>query len=362
MRGGLPGLQGLHDLPDSAVLRIMEESDYDLRLLLVDRRMRALGEGTGLRGLAMRVVHALAREVSVRRIVALVARGRESPSRRARALRDAILEVARDEMNPVHCALLVCAPVVARLVADGAAELFASMRGGLERAVRTERVGQRHVYAHVDSAVARVGRSAMSSTAELRDALAAYVTDHAAVVDRYGPMCFWDVSAIEDMSGLFHESGARAFSGDLFWATRNVRRMDGMFRACGFNGRIGHWDVRRVTTMEDMFHGATRFNQPLDSWDVSAVRSTARMFCDTPSFDQPLGAWRLDSVESVERMFCGSAQSSSMPRVAARALGVGTSAHGRRMRPEADDETETVDFTFAFVNPATVAFTRSPPF
>ena len=58
----------------------------------------------------------------------------------------------------------------------------------------------------------------------------------------YGPIQFWDVSAITDMSGLF-QGCADDHGADL-----------------------SLWDVRKVTSMEYMFDGATAFNCNLSTF------------------------------------------------------------------------------------------------
>ena len=134
--------------------------------------------------------------------------------------------------------------------------------------------------------------------------------------DEYGPMCFWDTSDMESMSGMFCH-GSRGFlrdrvrralaalSADLYWATQNVRDLSHTFANCNFNGRIGHLNTTRVTRMVRTFHSNPAFNQPLATWDVSSVKDASEMFYDARSFDQPLDAWRFGALRDARGMFRG---------------------------------------------------------
>ena len=72
---------------------------------------------------------------------------------------------------------------------------------------------------------------------------------------RFGAMSTWDVSAVTDMSYMFHNADA-------------------------FNGDLSSWDVSAVTDMSSMFYDADAFNGDVSSWDVSAVTSMSLMFWD----------------------------------------------------------------------------------
>src|SRR5690625_5060426 len=64
------------------------------------------------------------------------------------------------------------------------------------------------------------------------------------------PINNWDVSNVENMSGMFS-----------VW-----HREDNPF-----NQEIGEWDVSSVTNMSLMFNGSV-FNQDISNWDVSMLR------------------------------------------------------------------------------------------
>ena len=121
--------------------------------------------------------------------------------------------------------------------------------------------------------------------------------------DCYGAIGDWDVSAVTDMSYVFHGGASTGhphvkysehFNGDISkWDVSRVTNMNGMFAyARKFNGDISKWNVSRVTTFEAMFHTAEAFNRDLNLWDVSAATNMVNMFRSAKSFSRTLcGAW-----------------------------------------------------------------------
>ena len=86
----------------------------------------------------------------------------------------------------------------------------------------------------------------------LKRAAQEFDVDPAATIARYGPIADWDVSAISNMAGVFHNLS-------------------------NFNADISSWDTSRVTDMTGMFAAARSFNQPL-SFDTSRVTAMGAMF------------------------------------------------------------------------------------
>ncbi len=112
-----------------------------------------------------------------------------------------------------------------------------------------------------------------------------------------------DLTNVTSMQNMF--SGATSFNGDLnSWDVSNVTNMSYMFYgATSFNGDISSWDVSNVTIMPAMFQGATSFNRDLSSWDVSSVTAMYTMFQGAASFNGDMSGWTLGSVTNMNYMF-----------------------------------------------------------
>ncbi len=113
-----------------------------------------------------------------------------------------------------------------------------------------------------------------------------------------------DLSGVTSMRDMFH--GATSFNGDISrWNTSAVTDMQSMFRgATSFNQDIGGWNTAKVTRMDDMFSGATSFNQDIGGWNTAKVTRMYQMFGAT-SFDQNIGGWNVEAVTTMVRMFSG---------------------------------------------------------
>lgn len=115
-----------------------------------------------------------------------------------------------------------------------------------------------------------------------------------------------DVSAVTDMSFLFHMCWRKDFSGVENWDVSNVKDTHMMFAGCDtFNEPIGNWNVSKVTDMDHMFSECTKFNQPLNNWNVSSVVNMSGMFRNCENFNQPLDKWNVSKVTKVNLMFKG---------------------------------------------------------
>ena len=78
-----------------------------------------------------------------------------------------------------------------------------------------------------------------------------------------------------------------------------------------FNQPIGTWDVGAVTSMNNIFYGASVFNQSLSNWNVDNVIWWINSFKDTSSFTQDLSAWGAVS-GNCNSMFQGSAMNKNI--------------------------------------------------
>lgn len=115
----------------------------------------------------------------------------------------------------------------------------------------------------------------------------------------------WDVSSVQDMSGLFAESNSSLINISN-WNTANVTNMSGMFyRAKNFNTDISNWDTGAVTDMSNMFERAEIFNQDISRWNTSNVIDMSGMFKRVEIFNQDIGGWDTGNVTDMSEMFFG---------------------------------------------------------
>ena len=113
----------------------------------------------------------------------------------------------------------------------------------------------------------------------------------------------WNTSAVTSMQEMFF--GATAFNQDIGdWNTSKVTNMSSMFKgSSAFNQSIGDWDTSAVTSMYQMFNGATSFNQDIGDWDTSAVTNMQSMFYVATSFNQDIGDWNTSAVTGMFGLF-----------------------------------------------------------
>ncbi|WFQ90972.1 hypothetical protein MFERI13461_00405 [Mycoplasma feriruminatoris] len=88
------------------------------------------------------------------------------------------------------------------------------------------------------------------------------------------------------------------------WDVSNVEDMSGMFsRAASFNQNINDWNVSNVSNMSSLFEGATKFNSELSKWSTSHVTSMAKMFKDAKTFNQNIANFDIKNVMFFNNMF-----------------------------------------------------------
>ena len=138
-----------------------------------------------------------------------------------------------------------------------------------------------------------------SARTYLNDAVAEWLSNATSARERFGPISAWDVSAITDMSRLFHGKS-------------------------GFDEDISAWDVSKVTNMREMFRGATSFDQPLGSWQVGQVTDFYATFYQASAMNQDISGWNVSQANHMRAMFgvrssrCPPPASCSLPPVAHR--------------------------------------------
>ena len=127
----------------------------------------------------------------------------------------------------------------------------------------------------------------------LQIAVDLWCSDETAALAEYGNIADWDVGRITDMNCLFSSYTHCPAPGGS--ATDKSK--------C--NPDIGSWDTSAVTTMSDMFSGASSFDKDISSWNTSAVLDMEGMFYGASSFDKDLSSWDTSAVIYMRGMFDG---------------------------------------------------------
>ena len=116
-----------------------------------------------------------------------------------------------------------------------------------------------------------------------------------------------DLSNVTSMRQMFH--GATSLEGNEHfnrWDVGKVTDMRWVFAGAGnFDRDIGSWrdKVGNVTDMSWMFFEAVNFNQDISGWDVSNVTDMNSMFRGAVNFDQDIGNWKVGNVTNMNDMF-----------------------------------------------------------
>jgi surface protein/parallel beta-helix repeat protein len=113
----------------------------------------------------------------------------------------------------------------------------------------------------------------------------------------------WDVSQVTSMREMF--IGATLFNENISsWNTSKVNHMYAMFwNAISFNQSIGSWDTGNVLSMARMFSSADNFTQDISSWDTKNVTEMSLMFYYNQKFNSPIGNWNTSKVTDMTGMF-----------------------------------------------------------
>ena len=146
------------------------------------------------------------------------------------------------------------------------------------------------------------------TNASLRATVTEYFEDRAACERRHGKIGTWDVSRVTRMSELFFRVrvDASEFNEDIgAWDTSSVTTMWRTFAGCdNFEGRgIGAWDTSSVRDMSYMFAGCRAFNENIGAWDTSKVGNMMQMFDSAHAFNQDISSWNVSSVTNMSWMF-----------------------------------------------------------
>lgn len=119
-----------------------------------------------------------------------------------------------------------------------------------------------------------------------------------------GNMNGWNVSQVTSMSQMFY--GASSFNQPIGnWNMSKVIDITSIFyEAASFNQPIDNWDVSRIANFAYVFRSAINFNQPLANWNVSSATNLYYMFCNASSFNQSLNEWDVSKVVNLHNTFC----------------------------------------------------------
>jgi surface protein len=125
----------------------------------------------------------------------------------------------------------------------------------------------------------------------------------------YGPLCIWDVSAINCNFACSELAMCPVFNSDLYWDTRSVTTMAHMFHGNSeFKGDLSTWDVRKVTDMAGMFFGSGIEDSGIGDWNTASLEGASAMFFKTSylSMDIDLSGWTTGKCTNMVGMFRGS--------------------------------------------------------
>ena len=121
----------------------------------------------------------------------------------------------------------------------------------------------------------------------------------------------WDVTLVEDMSGLFSGCESLTTVGDLsVWVPYTLRNTSNMFSECKnlTDASVWHFNMSKVTNTSGMFNYCEKLeNIDVASWDISKVTDMSKMFCHTNNADiiNQLQNWEPSSVENLSYFLSG---------------------------------------------------------
>ncbi len=112
-----------------------------------------------------------------------------------------------------------------------------------------------------------------------------------------------NLSKVTSMTEMF--KGATGLTGNLnAWDVSNVISMNSMFSGVAiFTNDLNTWNVAKVTNMSSMFYNASNFNGDISTWNVSNVTNMRRMFRETSNFNNNINGWNVMNVTNMNEMF-----------------------------------------------------------
>lgn len=110
-----------------------------------------------------------------------------------------------------------------------------------------------------------------------------------------------DTSEVTTMENMFY--GATKFNSPVNFDTRNVTNMKFMFYNTEKFNQPVNFNTENVTDMQYMFSGAKKFNQSLASFNTSNVTNMECMFQDAADFNSSLASFNTEKVTNMASMF-----------------------------------------------------------
>lgn len=112
-----------------------------------------------------------------------------------------------------------------------------------------------------------------------------------------------DLSQVTSLFQMFR--GASSLTGNFNnWDVSNITNMEGLFFfASVFNSDLDNWNTANVTNMRSMFGNATEFNGNISSWNVSNVTNMEFMFANCSSFNSDISSWNVSNVSNFRGTF-----------------------------------------------------------
>jgi len=112
-----------------------------------------------------------------------------------------------------------------------------------------------------------------------------------------------DLSSVTSLKNMFR--GASSFNGIVNnWNTSGITDISGMFAGAQiFNRPLDNWNTIAVTDMSETFSGANDFNEPLDNWNTASVTNMSFMFSAASDFNQNINNWDVSQVTNMSGMF-----------------------------------------------------------
>lgn len=110
-------------------------------------------------------------------------------------------------------------------------------------------------------------------------------------------------SNITSLNQMF--SGATSFNQDIsMWDVSSVDRARDMFAtSVAFNQDLSNWDVSNLVIMDNMFSYSEAFNGNISNWNTGNVTSMYGLFRGAKAFNQPLNQWDTSKVLDMSWMF-----------------------------------------------------------